>query len=221
MPQRPHPLLKVCGLRHPQNIEAVASMEVDYLGFIFYPGSSRYVGKHLPASWLKQASFAAQKVGVFVNASAEDMLKAVEHYGLDLLQLHGQEPPARCQHLNERGVSVIKAFSVGESFEFAQLEAYQPFCEAFLFDAKGKLPGGNGHAFDWKLLRAYPLQHPFFLSGGLGLDNLEQVSALAELPLQAVDVNSKFEEAPGLKAIDRLHTLTTTLSTLRHELNQR
>ena len=137
--------------------------------------------------------------------------KQIENHKLNALQLHGNETPEICAVLKETGTEVIKAFSVGASFNFKNLEPYLPTCDFFLFDTKGPLPGGNGYRFNWSLLADYPFDKPFFLSGGIGLEYLPALKRIAKeaLPLYAIDVNSKFETAPGHKDLQTLKEFKT------------
>ncbi|MCH1518080.1 MAG: phosphoribosylanthranilate isomerase [Flavobacteriaceae bacterium] len=193
--------LKVCGMRAPENIKALSALTPDYMGFIFWAPSSRYVETTTP-----ELPSAIKKTGVFVDASVDYIQSMVLQHKLQAIQLHGEETPQYCALVQDFGVEVIKAFSVKDSFDFSQLEPYETSCDFFLFDTKGELPGGNGYGFDWSLLTNYPSQKPFFLSGGIGLEHTPQIKALlnTDLPLHAIDVNSKFELAPALKNIDAL-----------------
>jgi phosphoribosylanthranilate isomerase len=193
--------LKVCGMREPNNIAALSDLQPDYMGFIFWAPSSRYVNETTPK--LDQR---IKKTGVFVDASVDYIQSSISTHQLQAVQLHGKETPNYCQLIQGFGVEVIKAFSVKNVFDFSTLEAYESSCDFFLFDTKGALPGGNGYTFDWSLLKEYPSQKPFFLSGGIGLENTQEIKELlnTDLPLFAIDVNSKFELAPGLKKIEEL-----------------
>ena len=153
---------------------------------------------------VKKIPSSVQKVGVFVNASFLEIQSYVEEYQLDVLQLHGKETPEECESLKSLNLPIIKAFSVGENFDFAQLTPYEKVCNFFLFDTKGKEYGGNGLTFDWKILEDYDNSKPFFLSGGLDAQNISQVSELSSLNLYGVDVNSKFEIEPAYKNISLL-----------------
>jgi phosphoribosylanthranilate isomerase len=190
--------LKVCGMREPDNIAALSALQPDYMGFIFWAPSSRYVSEATPV-----LDKSIKKTGVFVDASVDYIQSSISTHQLQAIQLHGEETPSYCQLVQVFGVEVIKAFSVKDAFDFSILEAYENSCDFFLFDTKGALPGGNGYTFDWSLLKEYPSQKPFFLSGGIGLENTQEIKELlnTDLPLYAIDVNSKFELAPGLKKI--------------------
>ncbi len=196
--------LKICGMKYPDNILEVGTLLPDYMGFIFWEKSARYFDGTLPT--LPQS---IKKTGVFVNPSKEEILEKITKYDLQAVQLHGQESVAFCQELKNtlaNTTEIIKVFSVDDTFDFNQLEPFETVCNYFLFDTKGKLPGGNGTTFDWKVLKQYPSQKPFFLSGGIGLDEIDLVKQIlkTDLPIIAIDVNSKFEIEAGLKNKEEL-----------------
>lgn len=203
--------LKVCGMRESQNIRELLLLNPDYMGFIFYGKSPRNVGESLNEELLKSFPESVQKVGVFVNASLEFVKQQVAKYGLNLVQLHGDESPSYVADLFAVGIRVMKVFSVGEAFDFKQLGRYNPFVEYFLFDTKGKARGGNGEVFNWELLRDYDQKVPFFLSGGIDLENVDELEKLEGMNIHAIDVNSKFELEPGLKDIKSLEILKRQL----------
>lgn len=188
--------LKICGMKGVDNIQEVAALQPDYLGFIFYEKSPRFFNGKLP-----ELPKSIQKVGVFVNATMNDILQKVKEYDLQVVQLHGNETPEVCEVLKIINVKVIKAFSVNENFDFEILAPYESVCDYFLFDTKGKKPGGNGTTFNWEILKNYPSKKRFFLSGGIGLEEINKIKKLY-LPIHALDVNSKFEIEPGLKNIN-------------------
>lgn len=199
--------LKICGMKYPDNLAEVARLLPDYLGFIFYEKSPRYMADTLSPEAVRSLPAGIQRVGVFVDATTEFVQLAAERYGLDALQLHGHESPEQCQMLRKSGCPVIKVFSVGgESFDFEVLRPYQTAVDFFLFDTKGKQPGGNGQVFNWELLRDYPLDTPFFLSGGIGPEHAELFHRLDLPQLHALDVNSRFETEPGRKDVGILTT---------------
>ena len=196
--------LKICGMKYPDNILEVGTLLPDYMGFIFWEKSARYFDENLPT--LPQS---IKKTGVFVNANVEKIIEKVTKYDLQAIQLHGQESVAFCHELKNtlaNTTEIIKVFSVDDTFDFNQLEPFETVCDYFLFDTKGKLPGGNGTTFDWKVLEQYPSQKPFFLSGGIGLDEIDLVKQIlkTDLPIIAIDVNSKFEIEAGLKNKEEL-----------------
>ena len=193
--------LKVCGMRELENISALSELDPNYIGFIFWSESSRFVDKKTPPLDKKII-----KTGVFVDATFDYILTKIKDHQLDAVQLHGQESCSYCKVIKDYGLKVIKSFSLKNTFDFNTLEDYENSCDYYLFDTKGKLPGGNGFTFDWKILNEYPSQKPFFLSGGIGVDNLNEIKKLVKtkLPIHAIDVNSKFETAPGNKNIELL-----------------
>jgi phosphoribosylanthranilate isomerase len=201
--------LKICGLK--DNPREVAELGPDYIGFIFWEGSARNLTGPLPEG----LAVPPERVGVFVDADPGFILAKCRAYGLNLVQLHGSETPGYCEVLQRKlqretplPPRIIKAFSVGEGFDFSPLEAYLASCEYFLFDSRGPMPGGNGTRFDWRQLEKYPFEKPFFLSGGISEGDLGRLSAFLASPAaracHALDVNSRFERAPGLKDTQRL-----------------
>ena len=203
--------LKVCGMKYQDNIEAVAKLQPDFLGFIFHEQSARHFDKTIP-----ELPNSIKKVGVFVDEKVEFISRQIEKYKLNVIQLHGHESPEMCKLLTSTKAKVIKVFSIKNEFDFSILTAYEEVCDYFLFDTKGKLPGGNGYTFDWDVLKEYPSTKPFFLSGGIGLDQIDQLNEFrkseASKYCYAIDVNSKFEIEPGLKNIEELKELKIQLS---------
>ena len=190
---------KVCGMRETKNILEVAALQPDYMGFILWDGSKR----HCPNP--QQVPEGITKVGVFVDAAVAEIEDAIEDHKLGAVQLHGNESPGLCRELKGKA-KVIKAFGVGESFDFDTLLDYLPYCDFFLFDTKGRMPGGNGTTFDWSILKNYAFDLPFFISGGIGLAEIDKINELrrTDLPVYAVDINSKFETALALKDPEQL-----------------
>lgn len=212
-----------------QNPKEVAQLQPDYLGFIFWEPSTRYFDGDIP-----ELPKSIKKVGVFVDASVEEVLQKVEKYKLNVVQLHGTESPRYCMNLKDKFLSfraqsrkkkltipeeastsfdlgaleIIKVFSIKDGFDFSVLELYEESCDYFMFDTKGKLPGGNGYVFDWSILKEYPSDKPYFLSGGIGLNEIDSLLAFLENPASkqcyAIDINSRFEIKPGLKNIEQL-----------------
>ena len=209
--------IKVCGLRDADNLKEIAALEPDFVGFIFYDQSPRFVGDELDADVVKALPRSIRKVGVFVNASPDYILRSVKKYDFQYVQLHGNETPEYCRSLQNRGINIIKAFRVDESFNFSMLNNFKAQCDFFLFDAKGDQPGGNGVTFDWSILNRYDNEKPFFISGGIGLDNLDQLDALKGMKLYGVDVNSQVEIAPGVKDIAKVKELIARLRPVEAE----
>lgn len=192
-------------MRDAANILAVAGVGVDYLGFIFYGKSPRFVGEDFEPPVGIPAS--VKRVGVFVNAPTDVMLAATRRAGLNVVQLHGQEPVEQCLALRETGTSVIKVFSVDDTFNFRETVLYRDAVDYFLFDTKGRYHGGNGVTFDWKLLQRYDQTVPFFLSGGLDVESFRTLDMLAGMNLYGLDVNSGVEVSPALKDIEKVKNL--------------
>jgi len=201
--------LKICGMKYKDNIDAVANLQPDYLGFIFYDKSARNFDSLIP-----DIPKSIKKVGVFVNEELEIVKETIQKFNLQAVQLHGSESPEYCSQLNN--VEVIKVFSIKDEFNFNVLQPYEGVCDYFLFDTKGKLPGGNGYTFNWNVLNQYPSTKPYLLSGGIGLNEIEKIkefkASSASKYCYALDVNSKFEIEPGLKNIEELETFITHLS---------
>lgn len=198
--------LKVCGMRDVENIKALIELKPDFIGFIFYDKSPRYVGTELDVGFINSIPREIKKVGVFVNATVDFILQNVRKYGLNYVQLHGNEMPDFCKSLRLKGVNIIKAFRVDNDFILTQVNNYKPHVDFFLFDAKGDGYGGNGVAFDWSILKKYDNQKPYFLAGGISLENLDVLETIIPKPY-AMDVNSKFEIEPALKDIEKLEEL--------------
>ncbi|GAB3867363.1 phosphoribosylanthranilate isomerase [Hymenobacter segetis] len=198
-------------MRDAAALAKVAALGPDFLGFIFAPKSPRFVGDVLAPELVRALPPAIWKVGVFVNETTENIFATAHRFSLAAVQLHGQETPAQCEELNEGGLLVMKAFSVGEKVDFDALLPYVPYCDYFLFDTKGAVPGGNGTTFNWNLLQSYNLPVPYFLAGGLGLEHAAELAALRLPCLAGVDLNSCFETAPGVKDAARLAQMLTQL----------
>ncbi|WP_375323817.1 phosphoribosylanthranilate isomerase [Flagellimonas sp. GZD32] len=227
--------LKVCGMNY--NPTEVAQLQPDYLGFIFWEPSSRFFEGTMP-----ELPKSIKKVGVFVDAPLDKVLEKVAQFLLDAVQLHGTESVQYCSDLKSNFLSfraqsrnqkvidqnkvstaldltnteIIKVFSIKDEFDFSILKDYEAVCDFFLFDTKGKLPGGNGYTFDWSILGNYPSKKPFFLSGGIGLESVQNLKEFKKSPASkycyAIDVNSRFETQPGLKNITSLKTFINALT---------
>ena len=201
-------IIKVCGMREPENIRAVETLGIDLMGFIFWPPSSRYVSEvpsYLPRN--------CRRAGVFVDAALEDILAAEKAFHLDVIQLHGHETPEAVMALKERlpAVHIVKSLAVMGPEDLAQTAAYEDVCDAFLFDTKGMLPGGNGRQFDWDVLRHYQGRLPFLLSGGIGPGDEPRIRAFDVPGCLGIDLNSRFETAPGRKDVDALKSFIETI----------
>ncbi|MDR0688277.1 MAG: phosphoribosylanthranilate isomerase [Prevotellaceae bacterium] len=190
--------VKVCGMREAGNIAEVARLQPDYMGFIFYERSPRFAGGLMPEA-LSVLPAETLRVGVFVNAEKDYILRQAARYRLDLLQLHGDETPAACAALKKSGYGIIKAFGVQSAADFGATHRYEEACAYFLFDAKTPQRGGSGKKFDHRLLASYSGKTPFFLSGGIAPEDTATVAALRLPRCAAVDINSRFESSPGVK----------------------
>ena len=197
--------IKVCGMKYKENIEQVADLKPDYMGFIFYPASKRNVTDDV---LLPEISPEINKVGVFVNSNADFIIEKISTHNLHCIQLHGAEPPFFCRQM-KRITCIIKAFGIDEQFDFNKLKEYEDSCDYFLFDTKTPEHGGSGKQFNWELLNNYSLTLPFFLSGGLDLEAAKKMKEMSvKYPLlYGIDVNSKFEKEPGIKDVDQLKQL--------------
>lgn len=200
-------------MKYVENIQQVAALQPDYLGFIFYEKSKRNFEGIIP-----ELPKEIKKAGVFVNEIPEILVSLVEEYGLKMVQLHGDESAEYVSKLKTiftesiadkhpkakyKMPEIVKVFGVKDDFNFEVLKQYESLVDYFLFDTKGKERGGNGVTFDWSVLKDYNSTKPFFLSGGIGLDEVAAIKELqkSDLPIYALDVNSKFETSVGLKSV--------------------
>ena len=220
-------------MKYQENIAEVATLQPDYLGFIFYEKSSRYFNGTIP-----ELPESIKKVGVFVNASLEEIINKVMTHDLQAVQLHGEESAEfcnslRCQfeHLDSARhklcrelvsgshPTIIKVFSIKDTFDFSILKPYESVCDYFLFDTKGQNPGGNGYVFDWSVLKNYPSTKPYFLSGGIGLDEVDNIMSFLRRQeskyCKVIDVNSRFEIEAGLKDIEKLKSFVILLNSMK------
>ena len=200
--------LKICGMRDPENIQEVSDLLPDYMGFIFFKDSPRWVGENFVMPQLPKS---ISTVAVFVDEPVDYMIDIVNRYQFRFVQLHGNESVATCNELKQQGISIIKVFSVHNEFDFSVANPYKPFVDYFLFDTKGKYHGGNAQVFNWKILKNYDQQTPFFLSGGLSIDNLKNLSDLNDMNIYALDLNSGVEMHPGMKSISKVKSIQDAL----------
>ena len=203
--------LKVCGMRESANILGIGNMQPDFMGFIFYKESPRFVGVdfRIPDSLSKDI----KRIGVFVNADFDETMAAVAKHKLDVVQLHGDETEDLCLKLKSK-VQVVKAFAVDDTFDFDTIRSYETAVDYFLFDTKGAQRGGNGVAFNWQVLKKYKGDIPFFLSGGIDLDNLGGAIKINHPGLMAVDINSGIEIKPGLKDVNKFSKVKQLITSL-------
>ena len=208
--------LKICGMKFPDNILEISALDPDFFGFIFYENSARNYTEETIISLPKTI----KKVGVFVNEKQSVIIKKIKTFELDFIQLHGNESESYCLELinqlnhNQLNTKIIKAFSIADEFDFTLLNKYQ-IVDYFLFDTKGKFPGGNGTTFNWQILENYPLQKPYFLSGGIGLNEVSSLQNFLQTKAAtycyALDVNSQFEIEAGLKNKQQLQQFKTQI----------
>jgi phosphoribosylanthranilate isomerase len=194
--------IKVCGLKYQENIFDIASLGPDYLGFIFYDKSPRYVDNKLNIDLLNQLPKTIHKVGVFVNSEINYILDKVKNYQLEFVQLHGSESVKYCQELKEHDIKIIKAFQIEKGFDFNKIIPFKKVVDYFLFDTKTSTYGGSGKKFNWDILEAYDNEIPFFLSGGISLEDANTIKndlLLEKLNIKALDINSCFETLPAVK----------------------
>jgi phosphoribosylanthranilate isomerase len=193
------PKIKICGMRDAQNMREIARLKPDFFGLIFYPESPRFVS-------IEQAEKLPEfenirRAGVFVDERSEKILEIAERANLSFVQLHGDETPEFCESLKKQNLQIVKVFKVDESFDGGRLKEYEAICDYFLFDTKTAKHGGSGHAFDWRILNRFLIKKPFFLGGGIGVKNAaEAMEACRNLPMFALDVNSRAEIAAGIKS---------------------
>ena len=195
-------------MRESQNILALAELQPDFMGFIFFEKSVRFTGEILEKKILKSLPLNIQKTGVFVNESFEKVIEISKDYDLDFVQLHGNETVEFCNKLKKEGLKIIKVFSVDNSFDFAETAPFETFTDYFLFDTKADGGyGGHGKAFDWQILDNYKGGTPFLLAGGISLENLGDLDKIKNKNFAGIDVNSKFEFSPAEKDIEALKEL--------------
>ncbi len=208
--------IKVCGNTQLKQVYALDEMGVEFAGFIFYHKSPRYVVGRIQGEELKKAKFKINKVGVFVNAGYDEVMKYVETYGLYMVQLHGDESPRLCERISEQ-VPTIKVFRIkeGDNIDW-KVREYGNVSDLYLFDTDWSNFGGSGKKFDWKILDAASINKPFLLSGGIGMEDVESLHKFADgkqgANLFAVDINSKFETSPGVKDIEKIKTFLKALN---------
>lgn len=196
-------------MRERANITEVLEMKPDFMGFIFYPLSPRYVGDDFIIP--EDMPLSTKKVGVFVNERNDIILKKVGKHRLDFVQLHGDETPAQCKELRDKGVGVIKFFPVDDETDFGITTPYKDAVDYFLFDTRGRFYGGNARRFNWNVLSRYDQKIPFFLSGGITPENAGEVSTLENYNLFAIDVNSGVETRPGHKDRNKINAIKALL----------
>jgi phosphoribosylanthranilate isomerase len=214
-------IIKVCGLKEPDNIQHVLEAGPDMVGFIFFEKSPRKVDEEKLSQWIEtnESLFGEiKRVGVFVDAKIDYVLNSIHDFQLDFIQLHGAESPEYCREIQDywsfssiRKAAFIKAFPVDEAFDFSMTDAYQGICSYYLFDTKTPQHGGAGKKFDWSVLENYKGKTPFLLSGGIGPEDAKAIAKLKLPMMTGVDINSRFESAPGMKNIKEVAAFISEL----------
>ncbi len=208
--------IKVCGMTEPNQVDQLADAGVTFAGFIFYPKSPRYVLRQMTTSQIRKEN-KLNKVGVFVNAGADDVLQLVDECRLHMVQLHGDETPRYCERIADY-VSVVKAFRLSENDNIEwMIKPYMESCDMFMFDTMGSGYGGTGKKFNWDQLKDLEIGKPFFLSGGIEPGDESRLIEFSNEPvakaLFAIDINSRFESSPGVKNMQLIRNFVDTLST--------
>ena len=198
-------------------MRAIGKTDPDLMGFIFYPGSPRFMASHLTPEDLDMLPFDIIRTGVFVNESIDEIIRIAKAYKLLAVQLHGSETPETCEILSNEGLQVLKAFSITDDFDFELTSAYSSSCRFFIFDSPGKGHGGNGIPFNWEKLQSYHGETEFLLSGGIQAEDIVELKALKHPKLAGFDINSKFEIQPGEKDVKKVRRFINTIrsSTIR------
>lgn len=207
--------IKVCGVTLPMQLEALDEIGVDLAGFIFYPKSPRYMADKIPADYLRKFRGRIAKVGVFVNMPYEELMRTVEDYRLDMVQLHGDEIARYCEQVSNY-ITVVKAFRLSENDPIDwMVKPYDEACDMFMFDTLGAGYGGTGKKFDWNVLKNAAINKLFFLSGGIEPGDVEKLKQFAKEDIAkkifAVDINSKFEINPGVKDLEKVRRFVNEL----------
>ena len=194
-------------MRDKENISGLLALKPDYIGFIFYDRSKRFVADfpqiEIPST--------IKKVGVFVNETIEEIIEKANKHNLDFVQLHGDETSEYCEKLALKNIKIIKAFSVDENFDFSVTKPFENSVSLFLFDTKGNNYGGNGIKFNWELLQNYTGKTPFLLSGGISKNDSEEIKKFKHPAFLGIDINSGFELEPGLKNIKEIKEFKSLL----------
>ncbi|MCS7004805.1 MAG: phosphoribosylanthranilate isomerase [Cytophagales bacterium] len=213
--------IKVCGMKYTENIKKITELPIDFIGFIFYAKSPRFV-ENLSAEVVKNLPCSIKRVGVFVNATKEYILEKSQTYELHVLQLHGQESPDFCREIKEDTHRLItKAFGISSSFDFNQLVSYEDCVDFFLFDTSTPQHGGSGMRFSWEILQKYNSPKLYFLSGGIGLEHIQEILQLKKQQpfLYGIDINSRFEESAGLKNFSLIQKFVKEIKELQHVID--
>ena len=220
--------IKVCGMRDGENIRQVSELGVDYIGMIFWeksprnvtmipthagiiPDTTRLVGN-------RETTSCYQRVGIFVDEMAQNIITRVVNFKLDVIQLHGHEEPTLIRNLRSTidpdlhpGIQIWKAISIVDRDSVAICKHYEDCVDAFVFDTKCTCVGGSGKQFDWSVLDGYDGEKPFLLSGGIGPDDAARIRDFKHPKMMGIDLNSRFETEPGMKNVELLKQFLTQL----------
>jgi len=203
--------LKVCGIINTETIRALIPLAISRIGFIFYHKSPRYVYGKLIEDGLKEIPAHIKKTGVFVNAGIDEIEQITERFHLDAIQLHGDESPDFCNYFRGK-TEVIKTIRVKDEHSFEMAHQYVNSCDLFLFDTFTEKYGGTGKTFDWQWLQSYKDEKPFYLSGGISLENFQEIKSIRHKQLAGIDINSRFETAPGIKDLEMIKRLIAMMN---------
>lgn len=204
--------IKVCGMKDPINIKELIELPIDFIGFIFHSQSPRYI-RGLEVEDIELIPDSIKKVGVFVNEIPSRLFTYIDKYKLDMIQLHGDEEPRVCSLIKKKcpTLKIIKVFRIADKINSNEISKYEDSCDYVLFDTQTASFGGSGNKFDWTLLNSYEGKLPYFLSGGISIDDIDKIKQQNHPMLYAIDVNSKFELSPGLKDIELLDVFINEL----------
>src|SRR5450755_30448 len=208
--------VKVCGMTQLIQVKKLEEMGVDFAGFIFYPKSPRYAGNHISGQQMRKAKLRMGKVGVFVNTPYEQMMRTVDEYGLDMVQLHGDETSRACEQIANY-VTVIKVFRLGENDPISWIiKPFEESCDMFMFDTLGAGYGGTGKKFNWDQLKTAGIDKLFFLSGGIEPEDTDKLKSFfneeVSKKLFSIDINSRFEIQNGVKDLDKIRIFHESLN---------
>jgi len=202
--------IKICGMRDYTNIIDVSKLNPDYMGFIFYKKSKRFFKGDIP-----NISSKIEKIAVFVNERTDKIIETLNKHDINIVQLHGDENIEFCKELKKKNFTIIKAFNISKKFDFKYINKFNKYCDYYLFDTKGNYPGGNGFKFNWQILKSYNEVIPYFLSGGIGIEDANEIIEFSRTKAGrfcvAIDINSKCEVKPGVKNINKIKNLINNL----------
>ena len=213
-------IIKVCGMKYPENIKDVVNLDINWMGMIFYDKSPRCVGDDAIAAL--PYTDKVKKVGVFVDDTAQNIITAVERYGLDMIQMHGDESSIFIRNMRKTldpEIKIIKAISVRTADDIARCMDYEDCVDYFLFDTKCDSKGGSGKTFDWEILKTYNGDVPFLISGGIGAEQLEALTDFYHPQCIGIDLNSRFEISPGMKDVSRLREFIANIRMINTNKN--